>query len=116
MAMHATLYLEHFAEQFASNMLHRHGVSLDQYLADPGRYEHLLNAPFPLLKAQTRVRVRLAQQELLQEQAEQIADELDDLPRNNVRPFEPLRHHRFPKRRGVACAFRPSRPPKPQTV
>lgn len=116
MTMHRTAYLEHYADIYAANMLYKHGVSLDQYLADPARYEHLLNAPFPLLPAQTRVRVQLMREDALQQRAEEIAEELDNLPRNNVRPFEPLRHHRHPKRRGIASCFRPSRQPKPQTT
>ena len=89
--MHSTAYLEHYADKYMANMLYKHGVSLDQYLADPARYEHLLGAPFPLLPAQTRVRVRLIREDVLQQQAEEIAQALDNLPRNNVRPFEPLR-------------------------
>ena len=78
---HPTAYLEHYADMSAANMLYKHGVSLDQYLADPARYEHLLGAPFPLMPAQTTVRVRLIREEILQERAEEITRELDDLPR-----------------------------------
>lgn len=116
MAMHGTAYLEYHAERFAENLMHRHGLNLDQYLADPARYEHLLHAPFPLLLAQTRVRVRLIRQEIQHELNLQIERELDGLPRNNVRPFEPLRHKRHPKRRGVASCFKRTRHPHPQTT
>lgn len=114
--MHSTAYLEHYADKYASAMLHKHGVSLDQYLADPARYEHLLGAPFPLLPAQTRVRVRLIREDVLQQQAEEIAQALDNLPRIDVRPFEPLRHQRHPKRRGRLSCFRRSTRPQPQTT
>ena len=80
--MHSTAYLEHYADKYMANMLYKHGVSLDQYLADPARYEHLLGAPFPLLPAQTRVRVRLIREDVLQQQAEEIAQALDNLPRS----------------------------------
>lgn len=117
MIMHSTAYLEHHADVYAANLMHKHGVTLDQYLLDPARYEHLLSAPFPLLEDQTKVRVRIIRQEILQEQADEIAQQLDGLPRNNVRPFEPLRHLRHPKRRGIAsCRNRSLQPTKPQTT
>lgn len=117
MVMHPTPYLEHYADIYAANMLYKHGVKLDAYLADPARYEHLLGAPFPLTNKQTTVRVRLIREEVLREQAEEIAEQLDDLPRNNVRPFEPLHHKRHPKRRGLAsCRNRSLQPTKPQTT
>lgn len=116
MTMHPTAYLEHHADIYSANMLYKHGVSLDQYLADPARYQHLLTAPFPLLPVQTSVRVRLIRDEALQVRAEEITQELDGLPRNNVRPFEPLRHQRHPKRRGIASCFKRSRRPQPQTT
>ena len=112
MTMYSTAHVEHYADQYAAAMLHKHGVSLDQYLACPARYEHLLTAPFPLLPAQTKVRVRLFRQEAIQEEIEQIAEQLDNLPRNNVRPFKPMRHLRHPKKRGRASSFRPN----PQTI
>ena len=42
--MHPTAYLEHHADVYAAHLMHKHGVTLDQYLADPARYEHLLGA------------------------------------------------------------------------
>lgn len=115
--MYPTAYLEHHAEVYAVNLVHKHGVTLDQYLADPSRYEHLLGASFPLTPEQTKVRARLIREEVLQEQAEEIAQQLDGLPRNNVRPFEPLRHQRHPKRRGLAsCRNRSLNPTKPVTT
>lgn len=117
MTMHRTAYLEHYADIYSENMLYKHGVSLDQYLADPGRYEHLVNAPFPLLPVQTKVRVQLIREDALQQRAEEIAEQLDGLPRNNVRPFEPLHHKRHPKRRGLAsCRNRSLQSTKPQTT
>ena len=117
MTMHRTAYLERYADIYAENMLYKHGVSLDQYLADPDRYDHLLNASFPLMPAQTKVRVQLIREDALQQRAEEIAEQLDGLPRNNVRPFEPLHHKRHPKRRGVAsCRNRSLQSTKPQTT
>ncbi|WP_328184673.1 hypothetical protein [Marinobacter sp. OP 3.4] len=123
--MYPTAYLEYHADQYAAAMLHKQGVSLDQYLADPARYQDLLTRPFPLLPAQTRVRTQLMRKEIQRERLEKFADlvreeqrqeieaqlekELDEYPRNNVRPFEPMRHRRFPKRRGFACGFRRAR-------
>ncbi len=114
--MHPTAYLEHYADKYSANMLYKHGVKLDAYLADPARYEHLLGAPFPLMPEQTKVRVRLIREDALQQQADEIAQELDGLPRNNVRPFEPLSHKRHPKRRGKLSCFKPNNRPQPQTT
>lgn len=117
--MYSTAYVEYHADQFVAALLHKHGLTLDQYLANPARYQFLLTADFPLLPAQTKVRVRLIREEILQEQAEEIAKELDGMPRNNVRPFQPLRHHRYPKRRGLASCFKRTRnaqPTSPQTT
>lgn len=119
MSMYSTGYLEHHAEVFATNLLHKHGITLDQYLADPARYQNFLSANFPLLPVQTKVRVRLIREEIMQRRVEEIDKELDGLPRNNVRPFLPLRHNRYPKRRGIASCFRRSRnqqPTQPQTT
>ena len=69
MNMHPTAYLEHYADIYAANMLYKHGVKLDAYLADPARYEHLLTAPFPLTPAQTSVRVRLSRKRNEDEEA-----------------------------------------------
>lgn len=114
MTMYPTAHLEHHADLFAANLMHKHGLTLDQYLADPARYQHLVEAPFPLLPDQTKVRVRLIRDEINQQTTQALEDELDGLPRQNVTPFEPMRHHRHPKRRGFASCFR--RRPKPQTI
>ncbi len=110
MTMYTTAYLEHYADQYASAMLYKHGITLDQYLADPARYQELITRPFPLLPTQTRARLRIIQDEqraeFRQDVESQLEKELDDFPRNNVRPFEPMRHHRFPKKRGFACGFK----------
>ena len=116
MTMYPTAYLEHYADKYAANMLYKHGLKLDAYLADPARYEHLLSAPYPLTPAQTKVRVRLIREEILHEQAEEVEQQLNGLPRNNFRPFEPLRHQRHPKRREIASCFKRSRRPQPQTT
>jgi len=62
-----TAYLERHAADYAAALMHKHNVTLEQYLAEPTRYEHLLTAPFPLLPAQTRVRVSLINDERHQE-------------------------------------------------
>lgn len=117
MTVYPTAYIEHYADIYAANMLYKHGIKLDAYLADPARYEDKLTADFPLLPEQTSVRVRLIRDEALQDRADQIAKELDGLPRNNVRPFEPLHHKRHPKRRGIAsCRNRSLQSTKPQTT
>jgi len=119
MKMYSVAYLEHHADVFAAHLLHKHGLTLDQYLANPEIYARLLHADFPLLPAQTRVQQRLLRAELLQAQAEELALQLDGFLRNNVRPFQALRHIRHPKRRGIASCFRRSlnpQPTQPQTT
>lgn len=111
--MYPTSYLEHFANLYTNHLLSRHGISLDQYLADPARYEPLLYKPFPLLPEQTRVRVRLIREEI----QEQTEDELQgSLTLQNEAFVEPMRHHRHPKRRGKLCSFQPTQNPFPQTI
>lgn len=53
MKMYSVAYLEHHADVFAAHLLHKHGLTLDQYLANPEIYARLLHADFPLLPAQT---------------------------------------------------------------
>ena len=113
MRVHPTAYLEHYADLYADNMLHRHGVTLDQYLADPDRYEHLLHQPFPLMPEQTRVRVTLMRAEI-QEQTEQELQ--SSLAKKGGAHMEPMRHHRYPKKRGRLSAFRPAHNPFPQAT
>lgn len=111
--LYPTAYLEHYADLYADNLLHRHGITLDQYLADPARYERLLHEPFPLLRPQTRTRVRLIREQI---QAE-TEDELQGtMHKQNGAFVEPLRHKRHPKKRGRLCGFRPTHNPSPQTV
>ncbi|WP_036203984.1 hypothetical protein [Marinobacter sp. MCTG268] len=95
MTMHPTSYLEHHAEVFAANLLHKHGLTLDQYLASPQRYEFLLQAEFPLLPAQTQVRARLIHEEILREPVEEIAKTLDGLPFKSAQPHQ---RHQKPRR------------------
>ncbi|MGP9798183.1 hypothetical protein ACT3UJ_12590 [Halomonas sp. 86] len=45
-------YLEHYAARYVAMYLKGHGITLQQYLAAPERYEHLAFEPFPLLPAQ----------------------------------------------------------------
>ncbi|MEX2475038.1 hypothetical protein [Marinobacter sp.] len=116
MPMHPTAYLEHYADIYSANMLYKHGVKLDAYLAEPARYEHLLTAPFPLLPVQTSTRVRLIRDEALQLGPRETDEELGAFLENEVRPFERLRHHRHPKRRGFASSFKRSRHAQPLTT
>jgi hypothetical protein len=89
-------YLEHYADRYVAMHLRGHGVSLEQYLADPTRYEHLALEPFPLLPEQ-----QAAQQRLDAEMA-RVEAEVAHLPRRNGAVVEPLHHHRHPKRSALA--------------
>lgn len=95
MTMYPTSYLEHHADVFAANLLHKHGLTLDQYLASPQRYEFLLQAEFPLLPAQTRVRVCLIREEILREPVEEISRTLDGLP---FKSTQRKQRHQKPRR------------------
>lgn len=94
MTTYSDEYLEHHADRFVALRLDLHGLSLEQYLAAPERYEHLAHEPFPLLPAQRAVAERVYAQELAEEAERQTAD----LPRRNGAVVEPLHHHRHPKR------------------
>ncbi|WKD29569.1 hypothetical protein NDQ72_06395 [Halomonas sp. KG2] len=52
-------YLEYYADRYVALYLKGHGITLQQYLAAPDRYEHLAFAPLPLLPAQNNVVLRL---------------------------------------------------------
>lgn len=110
MTVYPTAYLEYHADQFVNARLDLHGLTLTQYLADPERYEHLLTQPFPLLPRQDAMRTRLYRQEIEAEAAQVAAEkQLEDLQCRNGALVEPLQHHRYPKKRGLACAFRRNR-------
>ena len=85
-------YLNHYADRYMAMQLKRHGVTLDQYLANPARYEVLALEPFPALPAQLAV-----QRQIDAETARQEAS-IEHLPRRDGVATEPLRHHRYPRR------------------
>lgn len=51
--------LEHYADRFIALRLARHGVNLEQYLANPARFERLALEPEPPLPAQQAAALRL---------------------------------------------------------
>ncbi|MDW0361027.1 hypothetical protein Q8G38_17060 [Halomonas venusta] len=59
MNTYADDYLEYYADRYVALYLKGHGITLQQYLAAPDRYEHLAFAPLPLLPAQHNVVLRL---------------------------------------------------------
>lgn len=91
-------YLEHYADRYVALYLKGHGVTLEQYLADPSRYDRLADEPLPLLPAQQRVQARL------DAEAYRLAAEVDHLPQRNGAVIEPLHHHRHS--RAVSCDFK----------
>lgn len=96
--LYSVNYLERCADQYAAMRLHAHGVTLDQYLADPARYEHLALEPEPLLPQQRAVQARIDAEEA----AARLENELDSLPRRNGAVIEPLHHNRYPRRQPAA--------------
>jgi len=86
-------YLQHYADRYVSLRLHAHGVTLEQYLANPDRYEHLQHEPEPLMLTQRMVRDRLDALDKAVAAEGQVAD----LTRREVdrAPIERLRHHRW---------------------
>lgn len=85
-------YLNHYADRYVAMRLKLHGVSLEQYLDSPKRYEHLEHQPFPPLAAQ------LAVQRQIDAETERHEASIAHLPRRDGVVTEPLRHRRFPKR------------------
>jgi hypothetical protein len=53
--------LEHHADRFIAQRIGAHGVTFEQYLTDPARYDALALEPEPLLPAQRAVAQRLEQ-------------------------------------------------------
>lgn len=92
MKMYSDAYLNHYADRYVAMQLKRHGVTLDQYLADPAKYDHLEFEPFPPLPAQ------LAVQQQLDADAARAEREVEHLPRRNGTAIEVLRHHRHHRR------------------
>lgn len=118
--------LEHYADRFIALRLARHGVNLEQYLANPARFERLALEPEPPLPAQQAAALRLwwrwdtglapagastaptalpanyqDHRELLarwRDAEAQVERDIAHLPRrDNGHIVEPLRHHRFPR-------------------
>jgi len=90
--MYSDAYLNHYADRFVELRLARHGLSLDQYLANPRRYEPLALEPEDLLPQQQEVAQRLSEAELAK-----LERPLEDMPRRNGAIVEPLhrrRHHK----------------------
>ncbi|MDX1464093.1 MAG: hypothetical protein R3215_00135 [Halomonas sp.] len=59
MRTYSDAVIEHYADRFMGLRLARHGVSLEQYLADPQRYEERALDPEPPLPRQRAVALRL---------------------------------------------------------
>lgn len=123
MTTYTDAYLEFYANRYVALYLRGHGITLQQYLAAPDRYEHLAFAPLPLLPAQHNVVLRLwhAWDTGLTEHAEEESDdieaqtsawdwrdlldqwreevdferELAHMSQRNGAAFEPMRHHRL---------------------
>lgn len=95
-------YLDHYADRYVAMHLKGHGITLDQFLANPARYEHLALEPFPLMPEQKAVRDRLD----AQAEAVRVEAEVAHLPRRNGAVVEPLHHHRHPRRSPIAMFYR----------
>lgn len=54
-------YLEHYAARYVAMYLKGHGITLQQYLVAPERYEYLALEPLPLLPAQQAAVLRFWQ-------------------------------------------------------
>lgn len=80
MKLYSPTYLQRHGDDYVANRISKHGVTLQQYLADPDRYAHLALAHEPLLDRQ-----RAVQEALDAEQS------VEDLPRCNGAPIEKLR-------------------------
>lgn len=53
--------LDHHAENYLAQRISAHGITFEQYLTDPARYDALALQPEPLLPAQQAVAQRLEQ-------------------------------------------------------
>jgi len=98
--VYSDAYIADRGDEFIGLGLYEHGVSFLQYLADPERYRQAFGASADLLPAQRRV-----QQRLDSDAAAAEAAALDDHPaaeRRGGAYVEPLRRHRFPKRKRKA--------------
>ena len=102
-------YLNYYADRYVAGRLHAHGVSLDDYLADPDRYAALAWEPESLLPAQLAVAARLAVQWGLADAVRLAASLEADLPDAarlaDSGLVEPLHHHRMPQHPGARRRF-----------
>jgi len=133
MNRYTNAHLEHYADRFIALRLARHGVSLEQYLANVERFERLALEPEPPLPAQQAAILRLwAEQdaglaslggdsepaplpdnhqdwrELLARwrlETEAAERPLAHLPQRNGAVIEPLRHHCHSHARSARCFF-----------
>lgn len=103
-------YLNYYADRYVAGRLHAHGVSLDDYLADPDRYAALAWEPESLLPAQLAVAARLAVQWGLDDEHERLSAGLEAGLAGTTRLadgslVEPLHHHRMPQHPGARRRF-----------
>jgi len=96
MKLFAPHYIDQFADRFIRLGLSAHGVTFEQYLAAPERYEIKYENEYqPLLPAQRAVQARL---DAISFEVDRVEAEVDELPHRNGVAIEPLRHHCRPKR------------------
>ena len=84
MSTYTDEYLEHYADRYVEQRLARHGVSLEQYLAAPGRYAGVALEPEPMLAQQRAVQTRLD----AERQMPAVERDVEDLPRRNGTAME----------------------------
>lgn len=110
MATYSDEYLNHYADRYVAARLQAHGVSLEQYLADPASYAALALAPEPLLPAQQAVARRLAAQSAADDERDALAAGIEAEIVGSARLVdgalvEPLRHRRKPQHPGARRRF-----------
>lgn len=93
-AMYSPAYLNYHADRFVAMRISAHGVTLEQYLVDPARYEHLATEPEPLLPEQRAAAARIEAEEA----EARLGRELQNLPSRNGSIIERLRHCRRHRR------------------
>lgn len=103
-------YLNHYADRYVALRLRAHGVTLDQYLAQPAVYEPLALEPEPLLPAQQAVAARLAAHLSAGDEHDALTDHLEAGLSAGTRLadgglVEPLRHHIRPACHGARRRF-----------
>lgn len=96
MSMYHPNYISHYGERFIRLGLSAHGVTFEQYLAAPERYEIKYEEKCrPLLPAQRAVQARL---DAISFEVDRAESELDALPQRNGAAIEPLHHKKLFKR------------------